>query len=311
MKEAPRMHDLNDLNFFTAVVAHRGFSAAARALGLPKSRLSRRVAALETDLGVRLLERSTRRLSVTTIGEDIYEHARAALSEAGVIEEIAARMKSEPTGLVRITCPIGVDRLMAVGLPALLQRYPRLRVQIIVTNRRLDLIDEGIDLAIRGGQPSDADASFQMKVIGRAGAILVASPGLLAACGRPGEPADLPSFPTIGNAEAVGHNRWELVDRAGHDAIVVHEPRLSANTLPVTRHAVLDGVGIGLLPEFACLEPLADGRLERVLPAWQGLEGRLHIVFKSTRGLLPSVRAVIDFVSKALNPRIVAWDLVL
>ena len=125
------MRDLNDLSFFTAVVLHRGFSAAARALGLPKSRVSRRVAALETDLGVRLLERSTRRLNVTNVGEDIYEHARAALSEAGAIEEIAARMHAEPRGLVRATCPIGVDRLIAAKLPDLLRRHPQLRLQLI------------------------------------------------------------------------------------------------------------------------------------------------------------------------------------
>src|SRR5580658_9826865 len=121
----PDVRDLNDLRFFAAVVSSGGFSRAARELGLPKSRLSRRVAALESDLGVRLLERSTRRLNVTQVGEDVYEHALAALSEAGAIEEIAARMKSEPSGLVRVTCPIGVDRLIAAKLPELLLRYPQ------------------------------------------------------------------------------------------------------------------------------------------------------------------------------------------
>jgi DNA-binding transcriptional LysR family regulator len=302
------MHDLNDLNFFTAVVAHRGFSAAARALGLPKSRLSRRVAALETDLGVRLLERSTRRLNVTNIGEDIYAHARAALSEAGAIEEIAARMKAEPRGLVRATCPIGVDRMIAARLPQLLERYPQLRLQVIATNRRIDLIEEGVDLAIRGGQPSEADASFQMKVIGRTRAILVATPGLLQAFGRPLAPEDLVALPTIGAAEGAGPDRWILVDEAGREAVLVHEPRLLANTLPVSRRAALDGIGVALLPEFACREPLTDGRLEHVLPGWQGAEGRLHIIFKSSRGLLPSVRAVIDFIAEVLNPRVAVWD---
>jgi DNA-binding transcriptional LysR family regulator len=305
------MRDLNDLSFFTAVVSHRGFSAAARALGLPKSRISRRVAALETDLGVRLLERSTRRLNVTHVGEDIYEHARAALSEAGAIEEIAARMNAEPRGLVRATCPIGVDRLIAARLPDLLRRYPLLRLQLIATNRRVDLIQERVDVAIRGGQPAEADGSFQTRVVGRAGAILVATPALLQAYGRPLAPAQLSQLPTIGSAEGAGPDRWTLVDSAGREAIVVHEPRLLANTLPVSRQAVLDGVGVGLLPEFACTEPLADGRLERVLPGWHGAEGRLHIIFKSSRGMLPSVRAVIDFAVEILNPRVVAWDAVL
>ena len=302
------MRDLNDLSFFTAVVSHRGFSAAARALGLPKSRLSRRVAALETDLGVRLLERSTRRLNVTQVGEDIYEHARAALSEAGAIEEIAERMKGEPTGLVRVTCPIGVDRLIAAKLPELLLRYPQLRLQVIVTNRRVDLIEDGVDVAIRGGQPTHADDEFQMKVVGPAGAILVASPGFLQAHGRPLAPADLPAVPTVSNSESAGPDRWKLVDDTGQEAVVIHEPRLLASTLPIMWRAVLGGVGVGLLPEFACKAPLAEGRLEHVLPRWRRQEERLYILFRARRGLLPSVRAVIDFVAEALNPRTGSWE---
>ncbi len=302
------MRDLNDLSFFTAVVSHHGFSAASRALGLPKSRLSRRVAALETDLGVRLLERSTRHMNVTQIGEDIYEHARAALSEAGAIEEIAARMKTEPRGLVRVTCPIGVDRLIAARLPELLQRYPELRLQVIVTNRRVDLVEEGIDLAIRGGQPAEADANLQMKVVGRLAAILVASPSLLQAYGRPLAPSDVAALPTVSNMESAGPDRWDLVDAAGNQAVVIHDPRLRASTLPIMRQAVLAGIGVGLLPEFACKEALDDCRLEHVLPGWRRQEGLIYILFHSRKRLLPSVRAVIDFVAEALNPRTASWE---
>src|SRR5271165_3547622 len=123
------MRDLNDLNLFAAVVANEGFSAAGRALGLPKSRISRRVAALEAQLGVRLLERSTRSFRVTEIGQDVYRHARAALSEAEAIEEVVTRLKAEPQGLVRISCPLGAERLLGNTLPAFLARHPKLRVQ--------------------------------------------------------------------------------------------------------------------------------------------------------------------------------------
>src|SRR5579864_6114796 len=125
------MRDLNDLNFFVAVAANGGFSAAARALGVPKSRLSRRVAALEQQLGVRLVERSTRRFKVTEVGHDVYRHARAALSKAEAIEEVVSRLKAEPQGLVRISCPVGVDRSLSSCLPYFLTRHPRLRVQVI------------------------------------------------------------------------------------------------------------------------------------------------------------------------------------
>src|SRR6516162_8924189 len=118
------MRDLNDLSFFAAVVSHGGFSAASRALGLPKSRISRRVAGLEGQLGVRLLERSTRRFKVTEVGQDVYRHARAALAEAEAVEEVVARLKAEPQGLVRVSCPLNADRLIGSALPGFLAAHP-------------------------------------------------------------------------------------------------------------------------------------------------------------------------------------------
>src|SRR3954451_9522763 len=126
------MHDLNDLNLFAAVVANGGFSAAARALSIPKSRLSRRVSALEDELGVRLIERSTRRFSVTEVGQEIYRHARAAVAEAESVAEVASRLKAEPQGLVRMSCPQGMDRILRGELPRFLTQHPKLRVQVIV-----------------------------------------------------------------------------------------------------------------------------------------------------------------------------------
>src|SRR5260370_15951083 len=118
------MGGLNGLHFFVVVVKDESFSAAARALGVPKSRISRRIAVLEEQLGLRLLERSTRRLSVTEVGRDVYRHARAAVDEAETIDEVALRMKSHPQGLVRISCPIGVQRGLMGTLPAFLNKYP-------------------------------------------------------------------------------------------------------------------------------------------------------------------------------------------
>ena len=123
----PFMRDFNDLYFFAAVVKHEGFSAAARALRLPKSRISRHVALLEEQLGVRLIERSTRRLSITAIGRDVYRHAQTVVDAAEAVDEVALRMKSEPQGLIRIGCPVGVQRALAPKLPELFAKYPRLR----------------------------------------------------------------------------------------------------------------------------------------------------------------------------------------
>ena len=177
------VRDFNDLQFFAAVVQHRGFSAGARALGLPKSRVSRRVAVLEERLGVRLLDRTTRGVNLTEVGQQVFEHARAAVIEAEAAEEAALRMQSEPRGLVRMSCPLGLQTAIAAALPGFLAAHPRLRLQCIVTNRRVDLIHEGIDVAIRVRERLDTDADLQMKRIGVSKRILVASPTLLAAHG--------------------------------------------------------------------------------------------------------------------------------
>lgn len=301
------MRDLNDLSYFAAVVANGGFSAAARALGAPKSQVSRRVAALEARLGLRLIERTTRRFAVTEVGQDVYRHARAALMEAEAIDEIASRLKAEPQGLVRISCPQAADRILAAALPSLLRRHPRLRVQVIVSNRRVDLIDEGVDIAVRVRERLDTDADLQIKVIGAAGSMLVASPSFLDAHGRPQAPADLAALPTLGHTERPGLDRWVVVDAAGEEQLVAHEPRLSSSAFAILRQAAIEGLGVAFMPEFACREPLADGRLERVLPAWAGRDGVMHLVFTSRRGLLPGVRAVIDFVAEVLDPRRPGW----
>jgi DNA-binding transcriptional LysR family regulator len=305
------MRDLNDLSFFAAVVANGGFSAAARATGVPKSRISRRVAALEAQLGVRLVERSTRRFKVTDVGEEVYRHARGALCEAEAIDQVVSRLKAEPQGLVRISCPLDVDRLLGAALPRFLAQHPRLRVQVIVTNRRIDLIDEAVDVAIRVRERLDTDADLQARIISRAGAMLVASPGFIAAHGQPALPGDIAGFPTLGHADRPGLDRWTLVNAAGAEASVLHEPRLSASTFPILRQAAIDGVGLAMLPEWSCREPLADGRLVRMLPDWVARQGILHLVFTAGRGQLPGVRAVIEFAAEVLHPASAAWETVI
>ena len=298
------MRDLNDLSFFAAVVAHGGFSAAARALNLPKSRISRRISALETQLGVRLIERSTRRFSVTEVGRDVYRHARAAIAEADSIEEVANRMKGEPQGLVRISVPQGTEQTLAPGLAKLLERYPRLRVQMIVLNRRVDLIEEGIDVAVRVRAALDTDQDLQVKIIGRTRRILVASPAFLAAHTAPAAPQEIPSLPTISHTERPGLDRWSLYDAGQHEEIVAHEPRLASSEHSTLMRAALDGMGSSLSSRNSSVAmPLRDGTLVRVLPEWSGREEISHIVFTSRRGLLPGVRAVIDFAAEALDPQ--------
>jgi DNA-binding transcriptional LysR family regulator len=301
------MRDLNDLSLYAAVVANGGFSAAARALNTPKSRISRRVAALEQQLGVRLVERTTRRFKVTEIGQDVYRHARAAMWEAEAIDEVVQRLKAEPQGVVRISCPLGADRVLAAVLPAFLMRHPKLRVHVIVTNRRVDIIEEGVDVAIRVREKLDSDADLQVRILGRTVAELVASADFVAAHGWPETPADLPRFATLSNTERPGLDRWSFESADGQRVEVAHEPRMAANSWAIIRQAAMDGLGVALLPEYLGREPLESGQLVHVLPDWATPQGILHLVFTSRRGLLPGVRAVIDFVAEALNPRSPAW----
>ena len=301
------MRDLNDLNLYAAVVANGGFSAAARALNTPKSRISRRVAALEQQLGVRLVERTTRRFKVTEIGQDVYRHARAAMCEAEAIDEAVSRVKAEPQGLVRISCPLGVDRVLGAVLPGFLERNPKLRVQVVVTNRRVDIVEEGVDVAIRVRDKLDSDADLQVRILGRTVAELVASADYVTANGVPETPADLARFATLSNTERPGPDRWSFDGATGERVEVAHEPRLSANSWAMIRQAAIGGMGIALLPEYLSREPLESGQLVHVLPDWANPQGILHLVFTSRRGLLPGVRAMIDFTAQALHPRAAAW----
>jgi DNA-binding transcriptional LysR family regulator len=298
------MRDLNDLQFFVAVVTQRSFSAAARFLGVPKSRVSRRVALFEEHLGVRLVERSTRRLSVTEIGQLIFEHARASLVEAEAIEEMALRSRAEPRGLVRVSCPLGFTASIADSLPTLLLKNPLLRVQLVVTNRRVDLVEEGIDVSVRVREKLDTDADLVMKRIGVSRHVLVASPTLLTTMGTPVTPSDLSRYPLLHQQEQLGLSSWLLANGNNEQESVNVQSRLATGDFGVLVGAACAGVGIALLPEPNCGKELEAGSLVRVLPGWDVAGGILHLVFPSRRGMLPSVRAVIDFLADALRSHV-------
>jgi DNA-binding transcriptional LysR family regulator len=295
------MRDLNDLQFFAAVVGHRSFSKAARGLGVPKSRVSRRVALLEERLGVRLLERSTRSLSVTEVGQQIYEHARAALEEADAVENVAQRVRVEPRGLVRISCPHGLREIVSRPLPAFLAANPLLRVQVIMTNRRVDLVEEGVDVAIRIRERLDTDADVQVRKIGTSKRVLVGAPQLLADVGKPAKPADLPRFALLHAQEQPGPATWTLTNPSGQKETIEFEPKLASGDFSLLVDAACAGVGITLLPRRNCSAELASGQLVRVLAPWGAPDGIVHLVFTSRRGMLPGVRAAIDFVADALR----------
>jgi DNA-binding transcriptional LysR family regulator len=176
--------DLNDYRYFAEVVRHGGFAAAGRALHEPKSKLSRRIAELESRLGVRLIERTSRRFRVTEVGEAFYQRCRAILQEAEQAEALIVNAHAEPHGLVRFSCPTGMVEVVSDTLMAYMHRYPKVRLQILALDRPVDLINERIDVALRVRTQLNSDAELIMRTLGISHRILVASPALARRTGR-------------------------------------------------------------------------------------------------------------------------------
>lgn len=297
------MQDLNDLYYFAMVVEHGGFAAAERALGIPKSRLSRRIAQLETDLGVRLLQRSTRRFAVTDVGQSVYRHAQSMLEEAQAAREVVDRLSAEPRGLIRVSVPVSIaQQQISRILPGFLATYPQVRVQLHVSNRRVDVINEGFDVALRVRSQLTDDGSLVMRSFGNIQGLLVASPAYLAKHGRPQTPDDLHKHISLSMSEEEGKQRWELHGPDGEVVRIDLQPRIMAGDFPVLSEMAVRGLGIALLPETVCADFVRTGALEVVLPDWNLPEGICHAVFPSRRGLLPAVRVFIDYLAEHLPP---------
>ena len=292
------MQDLNDLAFFAQVVDHGGFAAAARVLGMPRSRLSRRIGLLEERLGVRLVQRSTRRFAVTEVGQEFYRHCVAMLVEAGAAEETIARLRAEPQGVVRVSCPSSVVYFQVGEMVArFMAQCPKVEVHLESTNRKVDVIGEGFDLAIRVRFPPLDESDLVMKVFGSSPQRLVASPALVAGLTQPLTPADLASLPSLAWGASPQTYEWCLEGPDGATALVRHKPRLVTEDMVALRFAALAGVGVAQFPSIVVKEDLRAGALVDLLPAWAPRAGIIHAVFPSRRGLLPSVRALLDFLA--------------
>lgn len=283
--------DLNDYAYFAEVVAHGGFAAAARALREPKSKLSRRVAGLEERLGLRLIERSSRRFRVTETGQAFYERCRAILAEAEQAEALVAQAQAEPHGRIRFCCPTGMLVPVAGLISSFLVRFPKVRLQLVATDRTVDLIEERIDLALRVRGSLTSDAALTMRSLGMSTRILVASPRLASQVASVEQLADLP---TLATNDASDDLDWHLETEDGRRHVVRIQPRIGCEDMATVRDAAIDGLGVAILPDHVCREALETGKLVRVLPAWHGLQGIVHLVFTTRRGLPAAVRALID-----------------
>lgn len=291
--------DLNDFRLFVHVVDEGGFSAAARVLGMPRSRVSRRIAQLEDQLGVRLIHRSTRAFSVTELGREFLRHASAMLIEAEAARAIIAREHQEPQGLVRIACPPSMIQFQ-VGpmISRFLAQYPKVEVHLESTNRRVDILREGFDLAIRVRFPPLEDSDLVVRRLGIDHQHLVACPALLARVqadlGRKLTPEDLAHLPSLAWDQYRTNHEWDLLGPEGREVTIAHKPRLITQDMSALLDAAASGAGVVRLPAVVAHNRLQSGDVVNVLPDWQPRPGIIHAVFPTQRGLIPSVRAALD-----------------
>lgn len=292
----PMKQDLNDLAYYVHVVDHGGFAAAGRALGAPKSRLSRRIANLEARLGVQLIKRSTRQFSVTELGQIYYRHCRAMLVEADAADEAIELTRAEPCGIVRMSCPIGLLHASVTPMLAkFMTRYPRVALHLEATDRRVDPVAEAIDLAIRVRPLPLQDSSLVMRSLGDRRQCLVASPDLVGESKRPAVPQDLASLPSLGHGRPQADFEWVLNGPDDRQARVRHRPRFITLNMEALLSAAIAGVGVVQLPHLLTRSALQRGQLVELVPEWSPLPETVHIVFVSQRSMLLSVRTLIDF----------------
>jgi DNA-binding transcriptional LysR family regulator len=295
------MQDLNDMVFFAEVAERGGFAAASRALGIPKSRLSRRVAELESQLGVQLMQRSTRRLSLTPAGETYLRHCAAMRDAAQAAAEAVAQVQTEPRGTVRLSCPVTLAQ-SSVGplMPHFMARYPAVRVEMRVLNRPVDPVEEGVDLALRVRPEIEDSTTLVAKTFGVSRSMLVATPALLARQGPVQTLTDLARLDTV-SMSAGDRTHWRLEGPLGKVHVHSHVPRYIADDLLTLKFAVVQGTGASLLPDYMCRAEVNAGLLVEVLPGWGPSPGISHAVFPARRALVPAVRRLIDFLHDNLD----------
>lgn len=300
------MKSLDALAVFAAVVEHGSFSAAAQRLGVSKSAVSKRVSQLEDELGVRLLHRTTRRLSLTEAGERCHEHAVLALRAARDAVDAATELQVEPHGLLRVSSPMSFGRLhIAPLVPELLHRYPRLRVELVMDDRRVDLVEGGFDVAIRVGDLPDS--SLVARRLAACRHVLCAAPEYLERHPPITTPADLLGHNCLVFSYASDASEWSLEGDGRVERVAV-SGSYRVNNSEALLAAVCGGLGIGRLPTFVAGPALAEGKVSGVLPGFRLPVKTVHAVFPERQHLPAKTRAFIDFAREFMGGEEPYWD---
>jgi DNA-binding transcriptional LysR family regulator len=292
--------DLNDIVVFTKVVETRSFTGAAEQLGLPKSTVSRKLAQLEERLGVRLVQRTTRKLALTEIGEAYYERCARIVADVVAAEQLVTDMQATPRGRVRVTAPIDLSTWYLGAICAsFMAHHPDVTVELEATDRITDLIEEGYDVAVRFGALTES--TLIARRLCKIEMFLVATPAYLERRGAPAAVEDLDDHDRVlftPNARVQG---WTLVQ--GDASYEFGRPaRFASNNVGAVRDAVLADAGISVLAEFMVAADIAAGRLVPVLPGWRGRPSDVHAVYPARQNLPPRLSLFLDHLASALDP---------
>lgn len=285
--------DLNDVALLVRVVQTGSFSAAARERGVPVSTVSRRVARLESALGTRLLERTTRALRLTDAGRKYFNHAERAMDDLAQGTGQVRELQTEPRGRVRIAAPIALGPAIANAVYRYLARYPGVSIDLELDGRRPNLLEGGFDIAILAEKLEDTSDFVAREVRRTTRKLLFASPSYLKQHGTPRRVDDLVRHDCIATRATEGHATWTLAQGRTKRRITF-APRLYVSEFSATYRAVLAGVGIAMLPESLCADDVSRGRMARVLEGWEGEAGGIHLLYRSHRSLTAAVRTCID-----------------
>lgn len=297
--------DLNQLRLFERVAALGGFSAAARALGLPKSNVSRAVALLEAALGTRLFQRTTRSVVLTEAGAALLERCAPMLQGIDEAVEYVSSFAGEPRGHIKISAGIGFGvNILSELLPVFLDRYPKIRLTLDLSTRLADMVTEGVDCAIRfGALPDSTLVSTQLGTMHR---YLCASPAYLERRGTPVSIGDLDHHDTIEMLGADGRTlAWEF-RKDDETRRIIPRPRVHLDEVLTIYRLIRNGAGIGVVSAYICGPDIAEGRLIRLFPDWSMPSLPVSLVYPSRRELAPAVRAFADFMKEA-GTRGQAW----
>ena len=300
------MEGFGAIPVFVAVVENGGFSAAARTLGISKSAVSKRINQLEAHLGVRLLHRTTRKLSLTEAGERYFEHAAQALTAAGQAEDAVTELQGEPQGNLKISSPMSFGRLhVAPLIPKLLQRYPKLQIDLVMDDRKVDLVAGGFDVAIRAGNlPASTLIARKLAPVRQ---VLCASPDYIDRYDRPGTPAELSGHNCVLYSYSSDADEWTLIGEGGPETVTV-SGSYQVNNSEALLEALREGVGIGRLPTFVAGPDLKTGRLVKLFESYRLPDFTLYAVFPERQYLPAKVRAFLDFAIEYFGGDHPYWD---